>query len=134
MESAPSKTFHQRRSAGPPPRGRVRPPARSGRRSLYPAPEDRPMHSVALGDGPTAYLRLLRHGPAVRPFLAACLARLPMSVGPLGMLLLVEHSRGSYALAGLVTGAYAIGVAVGSPLWGRAMDRTGQRQVLIPTS
>ncbi|HET9649350.1 MAG TPA: MFS transporter [Microlunatus sp.] len=92
------------------------------------------MQSVLLGTGVGAYGRLLRHGPAVRPFLAANLARLPMSVGPLGMLLLVEHARGSYALAGLVTGAYAIGVALGSPLWGRAMDRAGQRQVLIPTS
>ncbi|GAA3625667.1 MFS transporter [Microlunatus ginsengisoli] len=92
------------------------------------------MPSVALGTGAGAYVRLLRHGPALRPFLAANLARLPISVGPLGMLLLVEQSRGSYGLAGLVTGAYAIGVAVGSPLWGRAMDRVGQRRVLVPTS
>ncbi len=92
------------------------------------------MQSVALGTGLAAYARLLRHGPAVRPFLAANLARLPMAMGPLGMLLLVQHSRGSYALAGLATGAYAIGVAVGSPWWGRAMDRVGQRKVLVPTS
>jgi len=92
------------------------------------------MQSVVLGTGVAAYVRLLRHGPALRPFLAANLARLPMAMGPLGMLLLVEHSRGSYALAGLVTGAYAIGVAIGSPWWGRAMDRIGQRKVLVPTS
>ena len=58
------------------------------------------MQSVVLGTGVAAYVRLLRHGPALRPFLAANLARLPMAMGPLGMLLLVEHSRGSYALAG----------------------------------
>ncbi|WP_143028766.1 MFS transporter [Quadrisphaera sp. DSM 44207] len=79
-----------------------------------------------------AYARVLRHGPALRPFAAAVVARLPVSMAPLGMLLLVQAERGSYALAGLVTGAFAAGAAVGSPLWGRAMDRLGQARVLAP--
>ena len=32
-----------------------------------------------------AYLDLLRYGPAARPFLAALIARLPMSMAPLGI-------------------------------------------------
>ena len=87
-----------------------------------------------LGDGLASYVRLLRHGPAGRPFLAAFIARLPISMAPLGILLLIEHSRGAYAIAGLVTGAYALGSAAGTPLWGRLMDRFGQVPVLLPTS
>ena len=87
-----------------------------------------------LGDGMGAYLRLLRHGPAGRPFVAAFIARLPISMAPLGILLLIEHDRGTYAIAGLITGAYALGSAAGTPLWGRMMDRFGQVPVLLPTS
>lgn len=87
-----------------------------------------------LGQGLTAYLRFLRHGPAGKPFLAAFLARLPISMAPLGILLLIEHERGAYAVAGLVTGVYALGSAAGTPLWGRLMDRFGQVPILLPTS
>lgn len=97
-----------------------------------PAPARRP--SVELGTGLGAYLRLLRYGPARNPFLAAFVARLPLSMAPLGMLLLVEAERGTYSLAGFVTGAYAVGSALGTPLWGRLMDRFGQIRVLLPTA
>lgn len=59
-------------------------------------------------------------------------ARLPLSMAPLGILLLVESQRGTYTLAGLVTGAYAVGNALGTPIWGRLMDRVGQVRVLAP--
>ncbi|HEY2176207.1 MAG TPA: MFS transporter [Mycobacteriales bacterium] len=84
--------------------------------------------------GVTSYLRILRHGPAARPFAAAVIARLPISMAPLGTLLLVQHVRGSYGVAGLVTGAFALGTAAGTPIWGRLMDRFGQPKVVIPTS
>lgn len=87
-----------------------------------------------LGTGVGAYLRLLRHRPARGPFLAAMVARLPLSMAPLGILLLVQGERGTYSLAGLVTGAYAVGSALGTPLWGRLMDRFGQVRVLVPTA
>ncbi|MBA8793392.1 MFS family permease [Friedmanniella endophytica] len=92
------------------------------------------MAEVAIGTGPRAYLRLLRHGPAARPFLAAIIARLPLAMAPIGMLVLVQHARSAYAIAGVVTGAYAIGCALGTPLWGRLMDRHGQIRVLLPTA
>jgi MFS family permease len=64
----------------------------------------------------------------------AALARLTLAMIPLGILILVEHARGTYALAGLVSGVYAVGAALGTPLWGRLMDRFGQLRVLLPTA
>ena len=92
------------------------------------------MGGVAIGTGVRAYLRLLRYGPAAGPFFAALVARLPMSMAPLGILLLVQTERGAYSIAGFVTGAFAVGSAAGTPLWGRLMDRYGQIRVLLPTS
>ncbi len=92
------------------------------------------MTDVQLGTGLLAYGRLLRHGPAARPFAFAALARLTLAMIPLGILILVEHQRQAYAIAGVVSGAYAIGAAVGTPVWGRLMDRCGQVAVLLPTT
>ena len=89
---------------------------------------------VDLGTGLGAYGRLLRHGPAARPFVFAALARLTLAMIPLGILILVEQERQSYAIAGVVSGGYALGAAVGTPVWGRLMDRFGQVAVLLPTS
>jgi MFS family permease len=89
---------------------------------------------VELGTGLGAYLSLLGHAPARSPFLAALVARLPMAMAPLGIILLVQSERGTYSLAGIVTGAYAVGSALGTPLWGRLMDRFGQVRVLLPTA
>lgn len=89
---------------------------------------------LLLGTGIQAYGRLLTHGPVARPFAFAALARLTVSMLPLGILILVQQDRQTYALAGVVSGAYAIGAAVGTPLWGRLMDRFGQVAVLAPTS
>jgi MFS family permease len=92
------------------------------------------MLSSDLGTGPMAYVRLLRHRPAAVPFFSALIARLSISMAPLGLLLLVQSERGAYGIAGVVTGAFAIGIAVGSPIWGRAMDRAGQPRTLLLTS
>jgi MFS family permease len=81
-----------------------------------------------------AYGRVLRHSSAAQPFMFAALARLTLSMIPLGILILVAQQRHSYAVAGVVSGAYAVGAAVGTPLWGRLMDRFGQVAVLLPTA
>ena len=84
--------------------------------------------------GSSTYWRVLRTGAAVRPFALSVLARLPVSMAPLGMLLLVQQVHGSYAVAGTVTGAFALGTAAGGPAWARLMDRIGQPGVVAVTT
>lgn len=89
---------------------------------------------MTTGKGLAAYGRVLTDGRAVRPFAAAVTARLPFSMAPLGIVLLIASVRGTYGIAGVVTGAYALGTAVGAPVWGRSMDRFGQPRVILPTT
>src|SRR4051794_18266945 len=63
--------------------------------------------------------------------LASVLARLPMGIGSLAMVLFVSGERGSFGVAGVVSGAFGLGAAVGMPLQSRLIDRRGQRTVLL---
>jgi MFS family permease len=78
------------------------------------------------------YLRILRVRAARTPFLASVVGRLPISMVPLAVVLLVQQIRGSYAVAGGVTAAYALGATVGTPVLGRLVDRIGQPRVVAP--
>jgi len=81
----------------------------------------------ARGYGP-----LLRTPGAKAFSAAALLGRMPIAMLGIGTVLLVEDRRGSYALAGLVSAAYAVGLAALGPLGSRLVDRRGQRAVLLP--
>lgn len=74
---------------------------------------------------------LVRRPFALRMLLSALVGRLPEAMVPLALLLLARHEHGSYATAGALAGAFAIGAAVGGPLLGRTIDRLGQPRVLI---
>ncbi len=63
---------------------------------------------------------------------AGLLARLPISMLGIGIVLLVETTYGSYGQAGLIAAAYALVSALCSPLLGRAVDRYGQARVMRP--
>ncbi len=80
------------------------------------------------------YLAILRRRGALLPFVAAVVARLPIAMGPLGVVLLVQSVRGSYAIAGVVTAAWALSSSVATPLLGRWLDRFGQPRVIGTTS
>ncbi|MBL8931600.1 MAG: MFS transporter [Kineosporiaceae bacterium] len=80
------------------------------------------------------YASILRRRGALAPFLAAFAARLPVSMVPLGMVLLIQSVRGSYSVAGVITAMYTIGVALASPGWGALIDRIGQPWVIGPLS
>jgi MFS family permease len=61
---------------------------------------------------------------------SAYLARVPVTAIPLALILLVREVGGSYAFAGLATGAYTLCLAVTAPLLGRIADRVGTGPVL----
>lgn len=63
--------------------------------------------------------------------LATFLARLPLAMSQLGVLLLVSDLTGSYGAGGACAGAIALSNALGAPAWGVAADRLGQRPVLF---
>ncbi|MGK5640259.1 MFS transporter [Streptomyces sp. URMC 126] len=67
---------------------------------------------------------------------AACwsvVARLPVYLMSLAMVLVVREQGGGYARAGSVAALYTVGMAVGSPLIARFVDRRGRRPVLLAT-
>lgn len=81
-----------------------------------------------------AFWHLISARGAGTAFWCAFMARLPVSMVPIGMVVLVAQVRGSYGLAGLVTAAFTIGAAAGTPLWGAWTDRWGHLPVLAPLS
>ena len=67
-----------------------------------------------------------------RLVLSGQLARLPMGMIGLALLLLVRENGGSYTAAGAVSAAYFVATAVGAPIAGRLVDRRGQTRILLP--
>jgi MFS family permease len=73
--------------------------------------------------------------PLVRPLLlAAVLARMPIGMGAVGLILFVHGETGSFGSAGVVTGAFTIGIGITGPLLARLIDRRGTRAVIVPAS
>ncbi len=69
--------------------------------------------------------------PATALFsLTGLVARLPMSMVGLGLVLLAEHETGSYAFAGAVSAVALIANAGFALIQGRLLDRLGQAKVL----
>ncbi len=82
----------------------------------------------------TSYRRVFAHPGAVAFSAVGLVARLPISMMTLGIVLLVSSLSGSYALAGQVSAAYIIGNAVFAIPHGRLADRFGQGKVLYVDS
>ncbi|WP_367133360.1 MFS transporter [Saccharothrix sp. HUAS TT1] len=84
-------------------------------------------HSARLSDYRTALTTPGMRGPVV----ASLLARLPIAMVGLSLLLYVQRETGSFAAAGLVSASSLVGVAVGSIVQGRLMDRLGPTRPLL---
>ena len=80
----------------------------------------------------TAYRRVLSVPGALLFSATGLVARLPLSMETLGIVLLVVAETGSYGLAGSLAAATTIANAVASILQGRYLDRLGQHRVMPP--
>jgi predicted MFS family arabinose efflux permease len=73
----------------------------------------------------SVYSRILRTPGVALVVLATLIGRLPIGISGLAILLYVHEVTGSFAAAGVCTGALALGSALGAPFQGRLVDRRG---------
>jgi MFS family permease len=62
---------------------------------------------------------------------AGFVARFAIAIYPIGLVLIVSARTHTYGYAGVVSGCYVFGGAVGGPIGGRLVDRYGQRSMLL---
>ncbi len=87
-------------------------------------------HSAGLAD-----FRAALTTPGARtPVLTSLLARMPIAMVGLSLLLYVQRETGSFAVAGFVSAGSLIGVAIGAVGQGRIMDRRGTTRPLLIAS
>nr|WP_229698439.1 MFS transporter [Wenjunlia tyrosinilytica] len=75
---------------------------------------------------------MLRTPGAWRFLFPGFAARLPFAMLTLGIVLLVQHTTGSYGTAGTVAAVCAVAQASAGPQIGRLADRLGQAAVVVP--
>lgn len=73
----------------------------------------------------------LIHAAGFSYFPVAFVARLPFAMMVVGVLTLVVAARGSISLGGITSAAVGVGTALVGPLLGLAVDRFGQRRVVL---
>ncbi|OIJ67597.1 MFS transporter [Streptomyces mangrovisoli] len=80
----------------------------------------------------TGYGQLLRTPGAWTFLLPGFAARQPFAMLTISIVLLVQHTTGSYGAAGAAAAATGVSMALFAPYSGRLADRYGQRAVLLP--
>ncbi|MFJ2742728.1 MFS transporter [Streptomyces sp. NPDC087440] len=78
------------------------------------------------------YGQLLRTPGAWTFLIPGFLARQPFAMLTIGIVLLVQHTTGSYGSAGIVAAVTGVSMALFAPQSGKLADRFGQRAVLVP--
>jgi MFS family permease len=68
---------------------------------------------------------------ALRVLVSSIVARLPLPMVGIALLIHSKQVTGSFAAAGLVAAAYAVATGIGGPVLGRLVDRRGQTAVLV---
>ncbi|MDX6247385.1 MAG: hypothetical protein QOF10_745, partial [Kribbellaceae bacterium] len=81
----------------------------------------------------SAYRALWKNRGVSALLASALLARLPVMAALVPVSFLAKDAAGNFGWAGVVAGAYSIGMAVGGPIWSRVADRRGARGVVIAT-
>ena len=68
--------------------------------------------------------------PGAKAFCASgALARLPMSMMGLGIILALNHLYDNWTIAGVMSAAYVLATAAVTPLYARLFDKFGQRRI-----
>ncbi|MFE2723432.1 MFS transporter [Kitasatospora sp. NPDC059327] len=83
---------------------------------------------------PRRFLDLLTRPRVAGAAWWSVVSRLPVYLMSLALVLTVREQGGSYAQAGLVAALYTLGMALGSPLIARRLDRQGRAAVLTATA
>jgi MFS family permease len=81
--------------------------------------------------GGSRYRALFATAYARRLTASALVARMPMGMVPLALLLVVRDGGGSFGAAGLVSGSFLVSAGLGAPVAGRLMDRRGASRILL---
>ena len=79
----------------------------------------------------STYRRVLGLPGALAMSLSGLVARLPISMISLGLVVLISSETGSYSLAGAVSASYIVASAVFSIVLARLMDQLGQARVIM---
>jgi predicted MFS family arabinose efflux permease len=87
--------------------------------------------SAAGALGLRSYRELFSGSEARRVVPWGLLARMPMGMAGLALVLLVRGEGGSYTTAGIVSGAYTVGAGAGAVVGGRLVDRRRPAPVLM---
>ncbi|MFI8827705.1 MFS transporter [Streptomyces sp. NPDC053431] len=90
------------------------------------------MASTVVTEKRPGYGQLLRTPGALSFLLPGFAARQPFAMLTIGIVLLVQHTTGSYGSAGAVAAATGVSMALFAPQSGKLADRFGQRAVLVP--
>ena len=78
------------------------------------------------------YREILSLPGALKFSLAGLVARMPIAVLGLGIVLFIQGVTGSYGMAGIVSAVYMIVQALAGPGIARLVDRLGQAKVMVP--
>ena len=81
-----------------------------------------------------AYRRILATPHVLQLTIASVVARLPVGMTGVALVIYVHDRTGSFGAAGAVAGASTIGLALTAPVLGRLVDRRGPRPVLVPAA
>lgn len=81
-----------------------------------------------------AYRRIFSTPHVLSLAAASVVARLPVGMGAVALVIFVHDRTGSFGIAGAVAAAYTIGLGGTAPLLGRLVDRRGPWPVLVPAA